>query len=200
MKMKNKKSKMKKRAVFLDRDGTINKDPGYINKADNLRILPGVYRALKKLKKSDFYMIITSNQSGIARGLIKMEELERVNEELIKRLRKKNIVVDKIYFCPHLASGIIHPWNRKCSCRKPAAGMLEKAARDFNLDLKKSFVVGDKLTDILAGKKCNCKTILVLTGDGKKEKRNITGKTKPDFIARNLNEAVNWIINYGKKS
>lgn len=190
---------MKKKALFLDRDGTINKDTGYINKVKNLRVLPGVYSALKKFKSSKFYIIIVSNQSGIARGLIKPAQLKKINQELIKRFMRNGIKIDGIYFCPHYKKGIISPWNKSCLCRKPSIGMFKRASRDFNIDLSESFVIGDKLTDILAGNRCGCKTILVLTGEGKKEAKNITRASSPAFIAKNLDSAISWINNYGKK-
>jgi len=181
---------MTKKAVFLDRDGTINKEVDNLDDSNQLRLLSGVADAIKKLKKLGFLVVIVTNQPVVARGLLSEEEVDSIHELLIKRLRKKGANVDGIYYCPHHPEATLKEYRKKCKYRKPGAGMLLKAAKDFNIDLKRSFIVGDRTADILAGKRAGAKTILVNTGYGGEDKKYIV---KPEFVANNLLEAVKVI-------
>lgn len=156
---------MKKRAVFLDRDGTINREMGYLSDIKKLYVFTNAARAIKLLSEAGFRIIIVSNQSGIARGLIKKKELEKINCRLQELLARGGARIDAFYICPH------HP-DERCSCRKPKTGLIKKAKRDFSLDLSRSYVIGDKLTDIEMGRNAGVReSILVLTGFGRGEMR-----------------------------
>lgn len=175
------------RAVILDRDGTIIKDSHYIDDPKQIRIYKGVIPALKKLKAKGWKLIIGTNQSGIGRGYFSIETLEKIHTHLLKYFKINNLHIDEIYFCPH------HP-SDGCHCRKPNLGMLETAAKKYRLDLKSSFVIGDKECDIQWGKNAKATTILVLTGKGKFARRH--SRVSPDKITTTLPHAVEWILNH----
>ncbi|MFX0001890.1 MAG: D-glycero-beta-D-manno-heptose 1,7-bisphosphate 7-phosphatase [Candidatus Hodarchaeota archaeon] len=176
----------KKRAVFLDRDGVINKEVNYLSNPKNFKFIKGSIEALKILKQKGFLLIIITNQAGIARGFFTEETLKTIHNKMISRLEKQGIELDDIYYCPH------HPdFTGPCNCRKPNPAMILKAKSKYNIDLTKSYMVGDTLNDIQTGKAANCKTVLVLTGYGKEEQKNISSMI-PDMIFKNLKEfAIN---------
>ncbi|RJR28244.1 D-glycero-beta-D-manno-heptose 1,7-bisphosphate 7-phosphatase [candidate division WWE3 bacterium] len=135
---------MSNKAVFLDRDGVINKKAGehdYIKSPDQFVILPGVVEGLRILKEKGYLLIVVTNQAGIARGKMSLEDLERVHEKMEKELLNGGVILDKIYFCPH-------GYDDNCNCRKPAPGMIENAVKDFDIDLKESILIGDSSTDM----------------------------------------------------
>lgn len=171
----------KPKAVFLDRDGTIIYDVGYPKDPEQVQLLPGVIEALNSLKKHRFKLIIVSNQSGIGRGILTLNEVEQVNRHVVSILGRNGISIDATYYCPHAP-------EERCSCRKPSPEMLLRAAKDLRLDLDRSFLIGDKLSDIEAGKRAGCKTILL--GNGISGKWNIM----PDFIARNWAAILSYIL------
>lgn len=172
-------------AVFLDRDGTINEDTGYIDSPDRLVLISGASSAIKELNLKGLRTVVITNQSGVGRGYFSKEALDTVNKRLEWLIKKQGAHLDAIYYCPH------HP-DDNCECRKPATGLLEKAKRDFNIDFKKSYVVGDKASDVEIANNIGCKGILVLTGMGKDEKKKL--KSAPSYIADDLKDAVEWII------
>lgn len=172
----------KKKAVFLDRDGVINKEVNYLSNPDDFEFIEGSIEALKILKKKKFLLIVITNQAGIARGYYTEKALNQIHDKMSKILKQNNVVLDDIYYCPH------HPdFTGPCNCRKPKPGMILKAKKKFNINLQSSFVVGDTLNDIRAGLNAKCITVLVLTGYGFEEKKNID-VIKPDFISKNLLE------------
>ena len=174
-------SKMK--AVFIDRDGTIIYDVGYPKEPDQVEILPEVCTALSSLKDQGFKLIIVSNQSGIGRGILTLEEVELVHQRLISVLGKRGISIDATYYCPHAP-------EENCICRKPSPEMFFWAAKDLNVDLTNSFMIGDKISDIEAGKKAGCKTILLNSGTlGKCD-------TAPDFVANDWAAVSSYILNH----
>jgi len=185
---------MTNKAVFLDRDGTLNFDPGYLGNPKNLKLFPDSGNVLAVLKnKHQFKLIVISNQSGIARGIITEEEVISVNKELNKKLLEFNVQIDAFYYCP------FHPdfsSKEECLCRKPSPKMIFDAARDFNINLSNSYFIGDSASDIKAGKSADLITILVKTGYGA-ESISILQKENnfPSFVAENLTEACKFIIN-----
>jgi histidinol-phosphate phosphatase family protein len=182
---------MTSRAVFLDRDGTVNKEVNYLSKIRQLDILPNSAKAIKLLNENNFKVIIITNQSGVAREYFSKETLEDINEHLKNELAKEGAQIDAIYYCPH------HP-DEGCQCRKPRPGMIESAKKEHDLDLSSSFIVGDTINDLETGYNVGCKTVLVLTGYGKRElKEQENWKLSPDFIAQDLLDAVMWIIGEG---
>jgi len=175
------------KAVFLDRDGTVNEEVHYLSDSKDLKLLPRVAEAIKMFNDAEYKVIIITNQSAIAKGFLTIEKLNEIHEKLLTLLNKKGAKIDAIYYCPH------HP-NEGCMCRKPKPGLLLKASKEHNIDLNRSYMVGDKLTDIEAGKRAGCKTILVKTGYGKEEIIKINTDNCPDFITDNLYEAAKIII------
>jgi len=176
------------KAIFLDRDGTLNEDTMYPYKLEDFKLLPGVLDGLKRLK-DDFIFVIVTNQSGIGRGIFTERDMNTFNEKLLEELKKENIEIKKIYHCPHTPEEV-------CSCRKPSTKYIKAAAKEFGIDIKKSWTLGDHAHDIEMGIKAGTTTVYLLTGHGKKhfddlEKHNI----KPDFIAENFVEATEFIIN-----
>ena len=184
---KKKSVKTPAKAIFLDRDGTLNEDPGYLNDPDQVKILPTVGEALASLKRAGFHLIVVSNQSGINRGFIQPEILPKVNDRVNSYLRPSAGAIDEFICC-------VHKPEEDCACRKPKPGMLEAGRKMFNLDLSKCYMVGDKMSDIVVGNNAHVKaSVLVRTGEGKKTE----GELKPGqaaFIADSLLEAANWIL------
>lgn len=174
------------RAIFIDRDGTINIDKDYLTDPDQLEFIEGSPEAIALANKLGLKVIIISNQSGIARGLMTTEQVERVNARLIQMLESRGAMVDAVYYCPH------HPNNGDiCTCRKPDVGMLVRAKEEFNLDLAASFVVGDKWSDVKCGENAGTYTSLVLTGFGENDyRRCIDERIKIDYLAKNLYDSV----------
>jgi len=158
---------MKNKAVFFDRDGTINIDKEYLYKIEDFEFETGVTDTLKYLYRKGFKLIIISNQSGVARGYFTVSDVEKLHDHIKKRAADFGFEITAIYYCPHYAKGIIKEYSIECGCRKPGTGLIEKAIKDHNIDVKKSFMIGDKESDILAGKNAGLKTVLVGTGYGK---------------------------------
>ncbi|MCX6357344.1 MAG: D-glycero-beta-D-manno-heptose 1,7-bisphosphate 7-phosphatase [Candidatus Aureabacteria bacterium] len=183
---------MKRTAVFLDRDGTINIDPGYLGDPDRFQFLPGVIEALKRLRAAGHLIFVVSNQSGIARGFFDREALDRIHDRMSAALEAEGVTLDGVYYCPH------HP-DEGCACRKPSPAMVLEAARRYKVDLEASFFIGDRASDIQTGRNAGCRTVLVLTGAGGETARSLTGARRPDYVAGNLGEAVAWIINVAGK-
>lgn len=179
-------------AVFLDRDGTLNFDPGYIGDPKELKLLPGTGEALFKLKSYGFKLIVISNQSGIARGIIKDEDVRAVNNQLNRLLSSYKVSIDRFYYCP------AHPdfsSREECKCRKPSNTMVLQAASDFNIDLNKSYFVGDSVSDIECAMNSGLKSILVKTGQGSESLSILQNQNKiPSFVAENITDACNFII------
>ncbi len=186
----------KHKAVFLDKDGTLVEDVPYNVDPGKIKLYPEVGKALKRLKKAGFKLIIISNQAGVAKGYFKESALEVVEKVLGKQLEQYNVVLDGFYYCPHHSEGTVAEYVQDCACRKPKAGMLLKAAKDLNIDLAQSWMVGDILNDIEAGNGAGCKTILVNRGNETEWVMN--DKRKPDHIVENLLEASNLIKKVAK--
>jgi len=176
------------KAVFLDRDGVINVDKEYVHKIEDFDFIPRAIDALKILSKTNFKIIIVTDQSGIGRGYYTVKDYNAVTEYMLSEFNKNNIRIDEIYYCPH------HP-EENCECRKPNKKLILNAEKSFNLDLEKSYIIGDKTKDIMLGKNAGCKTIAVKTGKGGNDGEF---DVKPDFIADDLSDAVNIILSKEK--
>ena len=170
----------KQPAVFLDRDGTIMRDVDYCGDPNDVDLLPGVPQALRQLKSSGYKLIVITNQSGIGRRLFSEQQYRTVEAELEQRIGEG--VIDATYFCPHLPKD-------GCKCRKPSPEMILNAARDHDVDLGRSFFIGDKMSDIECGRNAGVKTILVRTGYG----RDANGQVA-DFVAQDLSAAAKLIV------
>jgi D,D-heptose 1,7-bisphosphate phosphatase len=175
-------------AVFLDRDGTLNEDAGYLHDPARLVLFPGVADAVRRLNKAGIPVLLVTNQSGIGRGYYATEDMEALHSELARQLAAEGAQLDAIYHCHHTP-------DAGCPCRKPAPGLLLQAAADHALDLGASFMIGDKLSDLQAGERAGCRTILVLTGDGRQTQEDLRHLAlSPNRVAEDLAQAVNWIL------
>ncbi len=186
----------KRPVVFLDRDGTLNVEVGYIRNVEDLVLIDGAAEAVRKLNQAGIAAILVTNQTGAARGYYAESHIHELHARLLKLLKAENAHLDKIYYCPHLEEGTVAPFNRVCDCRKPEVGMVEQAyAEHPELDRSRSFVIGDKATDVELARNCGAKGILVTTGYGtavlKGEYQHIV---EPDFQAPSIVEAVDWIL------
>ena len=186
-------------AVFLDRDGTIIREVEYLSSPEQVRLLRGAGEAIRRLNAARFAVVVTTNQSGIARGLLTEEELERIHDLLRRRLEKRGARLDAIYHCPHHPEAPRPEYRRRCRCRKPAPGMLLRAARDLTLDLGRSFAVGDSERDAAAGRRAGCRTVLVRTGYGREREAQSGREVKADYVADDLLDAVGWILGQRRK-
>ena len=175
--------------IFLDRDGTLNPDPGYIKSPDQFELFPGVTEALVRLKRAGARLIVVTNQSGIARGFLSCEDLDAVHMKLKRFLDAAGASLDAIYFCPH------HP-DDGCECRKPNRGMIDQAVRECGVNLDRAYLIGDHLRDIELAKRVGVRSILVTTGvvSPQEAERLKASETVPDSVASSLAEAVNWVL------
>ncbi|HII15935.1 MAG TPA: HAD family hydrolase [Nanoarchaeota archaeon] len=180
----------KKPAVFLDRDGVIIEEVQWLTKPEQVKVLPNAGKAIAKLNKS-FLVIIISNQPVVGRGMCTEEDVKNANDVMLKVIAKDSARIDAIYNCFHHPIHGIGKYKAECECRKPKPGMTLQAAKDFNIDLKSSFTIGDKIGDIKAGFLAGTKTILVQTGYGGKDGFN---DAVPDYVAKDLYSAVNIIM------
>lgn len=182
-------------AVFLDRDGTISEEVGYISDPKQLRLIPGAAEAIGRLNRRGLPAILVTNQSGAARGLYGEETIQAVLGAFQDMLAAAGAHLDAVYYCPHLPGGSVPGYARVCRCRKPEPGLLQRAAMEHGLDLERSFMIGDKLTDLLAGWRAGCRSILVLTGHGAREWAEIRSwPRKPDWVAEDLAGAVEIVL------
>ncbi len=191
--------KMNKQAVFLDRDGVIVEQDGYLNRAEDLRLIPGAAAAIARLNAAKVPVIVVTNQGGVAMGHLTIADLEEIHIRMRRELAAHNAHLDAIYYCPHhpeavastFASATASEFLRTCPCRKPGIGMLERARDEHGIDLTRSYLVGDATGDILAGRRAGCRTVLVATGFGGKDGLYAV---EPDLSAADLSEAVDMII------
>jgi D-glycero-D-manno-heptose 1,7-bisphosphate phosphatase len=175
-----------RRGVFLDRDGTIIRERGYLSDPEAIELIPGAARAIRLINRLGLRAVVVSNQSGVGRGYFPESVVAEIDGRLRALLEQEGAFLDKSYFCPHLpADG--------CACRKPEPGMLKRAAADLHIDLPSSYLAGDKAADIQAIHRVGGKGILVLTGYGTEEREN-EGGALPDFVAHDLLEAAYWIL------
>jgi D-glycero-D-manno-heptose 1,7-bisphosphate phosphatase len=185
----------RRRAVFLDRDGTINEEVNYLSRPEQLRLLPNAAEGIKLLRAKGFLAIIVTNQSGVARGYFSEQRVLEIHQDLQALLAKAGAAIDGFYYCPHHPQVGYAPYRRECECRKPKPGMLLRAAKDFQLDLAQCFVAGDKVIDILPGIEVGCRTVLVLTGYGQETLNDgLLADSQPNYVAVDLLDAAKWII------
>jgi len=166
-----------KKAVFLDRDGTINVDYGYVGKVEKFELLPRVRDALKLLQEKGFLLFVISNQSGVNRGYYTQEDLQAVHDKMVAEFGKDGVVFSEAFYC-------LHRPDERCACRKPSPKAVRDIARKYDIDLAQSFFIGDKETDVLTGKNAGTKTVLVSSE---------RGTTPCDYAAADLFDAASWI-------
>lgn len=183
-------------AVFLDRDGTLMSDLGYLSDPRKVRLYSGTAKALRLLRSKGFRLFVVTNQSGVARGFFSLKSVRKTNNRFMDLLGKRGGRLDGIFYCPHYPGGQVKSFSRTCSCRKPAPGMVRQACRKFPLDLNKSYMVGDKLDDLRLAKRAGLAGgFLVRTGNGRKSEKELgragLGKT---VVVKDILSAARWII------
>src|SRR5262245_26019118 len=182
-------------AIFLDRDGTINEDIGYVSKPSELVVYPWAAEAIRLINESGMKAIVVTNQSGIARGLYTEETLNAIHQRLADELTIAGATIDAFYYCPHHPEYGGSRYKKDCPCRKPRTGMIERAAREHGIDPSLSYVIGDKASDIQLGANAGARSVLVMTGYGEETARNPgIWPCRPDLTAANLLEAVRDVI------
>lgn len=184
------------RAVFIDRDGTLSDEVGYINHPSRFRLLPYAADAIKHLNENGWLAIVTTNQAGVARGYFSEDMIATVHEAMTKDLERDGARLDAIYYCAHHPSVGEPPYRFDCDCRKPKPGLISRAARDFEIDLNGSWMVGDRYSDVELARNAAVKSAFVLSGYGRGEweHQRATWTQQPDLVAENLLEAVRLIV------
>ena len=181
-------------AVFLDRDGTLIEERGYLDRLDRLTLFSWTADALRLLKRAGFATVVITNQSAIARGIIDEPFLDGVHRELSARLERGGAAIDRYYVCPHLVDGAVAAYRQACRCRKPAPGLIEQACREMDLDPARSVMVGDKWIDVACGMAAGTRTVLVQSGPNGDATGPPPAGVRADAIVQNLMEAAGWIL------
>ena len=185
-----------KSAVFLDRDGTLSREIGYVNHVDNLELLPAAAEGLRRLRRSGFALVVATNQAGAARGYFPLDYIEKAQRRLVDLFEAEGVEFDGLYVCPHHPSSSLPELRRDCDCRKPKPGLILRAASELDIDVGRSYVIGDKYTDVETAHRAGARGVLVLTGYGRGELEHF-GRgwpRPPDAIAGDLIEAAEWIL------
>jgi D-glycero-D-manno-heptose 1,7-bisphosphate phosphatase len=180
-----------RRAVFLDRDGTINRDVGFTHRVEELELLPRAAEGLARMMALGLRLVITTNQSGVARGYFPEADARRFHDALCKRLLDWGVVIDAVYYCPFHPTAGLAAYRRESSLRKPSDGMIRRAAAEHHIELAGSFAVGDKMSDIVAGRSAGCRTILICPRGSRPDSGTLSAS--PDFVAGDLAEAAEHI-------
>lgn len=191
---------MSNKAIFLDRDGTLIEDPGYLNHPEQVKLLEGVAEALIELRNMGYMLIVTTNQSAVARGIVSEKILGEIHNRLRQLLAERGAYLDQIYYCPYHPDGVIPKYRKESEWRKPNPGMLLAASEDMDIDLSQSWKIGDSSRDIEAGLRAGCKTILVTRLSRYTTTYGKPDEAKPDYKSVNMKEAVNIIKQYHRSS
>ncbi len=184
----------KRRAIFLDRDGTLNVDVGYLHRLEDLELFPWTTDALRLLTRAGYALVVVTNQSGIAQGLIDPAFIPACHDEMRRRLQRGGADLDALYYCPHHPRGAVAEWSVECRCRKPLPGMIDDAARDLGIDPQQSWMIGDKWLDVQLGHAVGARSILVRTGWGAEQEEKRPEGQQVDAICDNLIHAVSVIL------
>lgn len=187
---------MKRRAVFIDRDGTISEEVGYINHASRFRLFPYAAAAISQLNANGWLAIVTTNQAGVARGYFSEDMIHTVHKRMRAGLESEGARLDAIYYCAHHPSVGEPPYRTECDCRKPKPGLVSRAVADFDIDLAASWVVGDRYSDVQLARNAGVKSMFVMSGYGRGEweHQRASWATQPDLVAEDLLEAVRLIV------
>jgi D-glycero-D-manno-heptose 1,7-bisphosphate phosphatase len=191
---------MSNKAIFLDRDGTLIEDPGYLSHPEQVNLLDGAAEALIELRAMGYKLVVVSNQSGVARGILSENDLEEIHDRLRQLLAEKGAYLDQIYYCPYHPDGVVSKYRKESEWRKPNPGMLLAAADEMGIDLSQSWSIGDSSRDVEAGLRAGCKTILISRYSRKKSSYGEPSDPKPDYKSVNVKEAVNIIKQYHRSS
>jgi D-glycero-D-manno-heptose 1,7-bisphosphate phosphatase len=185
---------MSRAAIFLDRDGTLNEDVGYLDRIERLRLFPWSLEAIRLFRRAGYAVVVTTNQAGIARGMIGEGIVDEVADELSRRLSAIGETLDGHYMCPHHPDGSVAAYALDCDCRKPKPGLIRRAAADLDLDIARSVVVGDKWSDIGMARAAGAKAVLVKTGYGASQMSTPVEGLSADAVVETLADAVGWVL------
>ena len=185
-------------AVFLDRDGTLLEDVGYLDRLERLALFPWSIDAVRLLNRAGFRVVVVTNQAGVARGIIEESFVGEAHQFIGQMMAKGAAKLDAYYYCPHLTDAPVEAYRRSCDCRKPGPGMFQQAARELDIDLQRSFAIGDRWHDIQAGQAAGARGILVRTGYGRTEEARPRKDLRPAAVTDNLIEAVSWILAHAR--
>jgi len=185
---------MPRPAIFLDRDGTITREVDYLRAVKDLRLLPGAASAVRTLNEAGFAVVVVTNQSGIARGLLTEKQFHEIHAALVQRLARHRARLDGMYYCPHHPQATVARYRQECECRKPAPGLLRQAARELDLDLTHSYAIGDRARDLAPGRAVGCRTVLVRSGYGAEQEANWGETWRPDQVTKDLRAAAEWVL------
>jgi D-glycero-D-manno-heptose 1,7-bisphosphate phosphatase len=183
-----------KRAVFLDRDGTLIEDVGYLDSLSRIAFYPWTVDVIRMLNRAGLPVVVVTNQSGVARGMFDVALVAETHRAIDARLAAGGARVDAYYYCPHHPDGSVAAFARSCDCRKPGHGMIDQATADLGLDPAQSFVVGDTWTDVQLGRAVGARSILVRTGKGGDQEKEPVGGARAEVVVDNLAAAVGWIL------
>jgi D-glycero-D-manno-heptose 1,7-bisphosphate phosphatase len=187
---------MGRRAIFMDRDGTVCEEVGYVNHVDRVRLLPRSAAAIRAANEAGFQTVVVTNQAGVARGYFAESLVDEAHDRVRELLAAEGARLDGIYYCPHHPEVGAPAYRKTCTCRKPSPGMLERARDEMGIDLQTSYMVGDTVKDLGAGRRAGTTSVLVLTGYGKGELEYQSHEwtVRPDHVATDLLDAVQWIL------
>ena len=183
-----------RRAVFLDRDGTLIEEAGYLDSFERLAFFPYTVDAVRVLNRGGFAVVVVTNQSGVARGIVREAFVQEAHQRIGAVVAAGGARIDGFYYCPHHPDGLVAQFRARCECRKPAPGLLRRAAGELQLDLARSFAVGDRWHDVAAGRAAGTRAVLVRTGVGRAQEAASTPELAADAVVENLMEAAAWIL------
>jgi len=183
-----------RRAVFLDRDGTLVEEAGYLDRLERLVFFPYSVDAVRVLNQAGFSVVVVTNQAGIARGIVRESFVAEAHRAIAEKLAAGGARIDAFYYCPHYPDGTVEQYRQACDCRKPRPGLLRRAAADLGIDLGRSFVVGDRWHDIAAGHAVGARGVLVRTGLGRRDEAEPEPGTRADVVVDTLADASAWIL------
>ena len=184
--------------VFLDRDGTLNEDAGYLDRLERLVLFPGCIDAVRLLNRAGYLVAVVTNQAGVANGLYGEDTVREIHRYIAARFAAGRARIDGFYYCPHLVDAPIQAYRRDCDCRKPHPGLIRQAERELGIDVSRSFVVGDRWRDIEMGRAVGARTVLVRTGYGRSEEAKPPENVAADIVVDNVMQAVVWILEQGR--
>lgn len=185
-----------RKAAFLDRDGVINIDHGYVYRWDDFEFVPGAIAAMRRLQQAGYALVVVTNQSGIARGMYGEADLQALNQRMLQHLLEHDVQVTGIEYCPHLPEAQVAAYRQPCDCRKPAPGMLLRATAELSLDLRRSIMVGDRPSDVAAGRAAGCRTVWLHSGrhdDPPIRSATPIADARPDHVCTTLTEVAQWL-------
>ena len=186
---------MKRKAVFLDRDGTLNVDAAYASRYEQLAVYPESYEAVKKLNRAGLLAVVITNQSAVGRGLLNEDGLKDIHDRLSASFAGRGARLDAIYYCPHYSLSADPLYGKECDCRKPSPGLALRAAAELGIELSQSYMIGDKTEDMIFGMNIRAVPVLVLTGSGRESLAKLREQgLEPAYVAETILEAADWVL------